>query len=60
MNKELVNKRWLLKGLTSNVDYKRDMYICQPRERQDGDGRQQDQSQTSSITSSPGRHWYDR
>ena len=27
MNKELVNKRWLLKGLTSNVDYKRDMYI---------------------------------
>jgi anaerobic magnesium-protoporphyrin IX monomethyl ester cyclase len=27
MNKELVNKRWLLKGLTSDVDYKRDMYI---------------------------------
>lgn len=27
MNKELVNKRWLLKGLTSSVDYKRDMYI---------------------------------
>ncbi len=27
MNKELVNNRWLLKGLTSRVDYKRDMYI---------------------------------
>lgn len=27
MNKQLVNKRWLLKGLTSRVPYKRDMYI---------------------------------
>jgi len=27
MNKEFVNKRWLLRGLTSRVDYKRDMYI---------------------------------
>ena len=27
MNKKLVNPRWLMKGLTSPVDYKRDMYI---------------------------------
>ena len=27
MNKKLVNNKWLLKGLTSKVDYKRDMYI---------------------------------
>jgi anaerobic magnesium-protoporphyrin IX monomethyl ester cyclase len=27
MNKVLVNKRWLLRGLTSKIDYKRDMYI---------------------------------
>jgi len=27
MNKELVNKRWLMRGLTSKVPYKRDMYI---------------------------------
>jgi anaerobic magnesium-protoporphyrin IX monomethyl ester cyclase len=27
MNKEFVNKRWMAKGLTSRVPYKRDMYI---------------------------------
>ncbi|MES2639861.1 MAG: radical SAM protein [Myxococcota bacterium] len=27
MNKEFVNKRWMAKGLTSKVPYKRDMYI---------------------------------
>ncbi len=27
MNKKLVNPKWLLRGLTSKVDYKRDMYI---------------------------------
>jgi len=27
MNKKVVNTRWLLKGLSSPVDYKRDMYI---------------------------------
>jgi anaerobic magnesium-protoporphyrin IX monomethyl ester cyclase len=27
MNKKVVNTRWILKGLTSKVDYKRDMYI---------------------------------
>ena len=27
MNKKFVNARWLLRGLTSKVDYKRDMYI---------------------------------
>ncbi len=27
LNKEMVNKRWLLRGLTSSVPYKRDMYI---------------------------------
>ncbi|MDG1478082.1 MAG: radical SAM protein [Myxococcota bacterium] len=27
MNKKFVNTRWALKGLTSRVDYKRDMYI---------------------------------
>ncbi len=27
MNKKFVNTRWILKGLTSRVDYKRDMYI---------------------------------
>lgn len=27
MNKEFVNSRWMLKGLTSKVPYKRDMYI---------------------------------
>ena len=27
MNKKMVNTRWLLKGLTSGVPYKRDMYI---------------------------------
>lgn len=27
LNKELVNKRWLLRGLTSRVPYKRDMYL---------------------------------
>ena len=27
MNKKMVNTRWLLKGLTSDVPYKRDMYI---------------------------------
>jgi anaerobic magnesium-protoporphyrin IX monomethyl ester cyclase len=27
MNKELVNKRWLMRGLRSKVPYKRDMYI---------------------------------
>jgi anaerobic magnesium-protoporphyrin IX monomethyl ester cyclase len=27
MNKKFVNTRWILKGLTSKVDYKRDMYI---------------------------------
>ena len=27
MNKQFVNTRWILKGLTSKVDYKRDMYI---------------------------------
>ncbi len=27
MNKQFVNTRWILKGLTSRVDYKRDMYI---------------------------------
>jgi anaerobic magnesium-protoporphyrin IX monomethyl ester cyclase len=27
MNKQFVNTKWILKGLTSKVDYKRDMYI---------------------------------
>lgn len=27
MNKQFVNSRWMLKGLLSRVDYKRDMYI---------------------------------
>ncbi len=27
LNKELVNKRWLMRGLSSRVPYKRDMYI---------------------------------
>ena len=27
MNKKFVNTRWLMRGLTSRVDYKRDMYI---------------------------------
>lgn len=27
MNKKFVNSRWLLRGLTSRVDYKRDMYL---------------------------------
>ncbi|MCP4809366.1 MAG: radical SAM protein [Proteobacteria bacterium] len=27
MNKKFVNPRWILRGLTSKVDYKRDMYI---------------------------------
>lgn len=27
MNSQLVNKKWLLRGLTSKVDYKRDMYM---------------------------------
>ncbi|MCB9760642.1 MAG: hypothetical protein H6739_12440 [Alphaproteobacteria bacterium] len=27
MNKQFVNTKWLLRGLTSRVDYKRDMYI---------------------------------
>jgi len=27
MNEEFVNPRWILRGLTSRVDYKRDMYI---------------------------------
>jgi len=27
MNKQFVNTKWLLKGLTSRVDYKRDMYV---------------------------------
>ncbi len=27
MNKQFVNRRWMLKGLTSKVPYKRDMYI---------------------------------
>ena len=27
MNKKFVNTRWLLRGLTNRVDYKRDMYI---------------------------------
>ena len=27
MNKEFVNPRWILRGLTSRVDYKRDMYM---------------------------------
>ena len=27
MNRKFVNRRWLLRGLTSRVDYKRDMYI---------------------------------
>jgi anaerobic magnesium-protoporphyrin IX monomethyl ester cyclase len=27
MNKKFVNPKWMLKGLTSKVDYKRDMYI---------------------------------
>jgi anaerobic magnesium-protoporphyrin IX monomethyl ester cyclase len=27
MNKKFVNTRWMLRGLTSRIDYKRDMYI---------------------------------
>ena len=27
MNKQFVNTKWLLRGLTSKVDYKRDMYM---------------------------------
>ncbi|MFT5587066.1 MAG: hypothetical protein ACI9VR_004674, partial [Cognaticolwellia sp.] len=27
MNKKFVNPKWIFKGLTSKVDYKRDMYI---------------------------------
>ena len=27
MNKKFVNKRWLMRGLTSKVPYKRDMYL---------------------------------
>ena len=27
MNKEFVNQKWLLRGLFSKIDYKRDMYI---------------------------------
>jgi anaerobic magnesium-protoporphyrin IX monomethyl ester cyclase len=27
MNKQFVNTRWMLKGMTSRVDYKRDMYL---------------------------------
>ena len=27
MNKKFVNPRWILRGLSSKIDYKRDMYI---------------------------------
>ena len=27
MNQKFVNSKWLMRGLTSKVDYKRDMYI---------------------------------